>query len=64
MEHSFDRSETNTEHEYVVIDEAGRLQIPSEVLKHANIDRLASVDISNENITLSQPSHSKGTRNG
>ena len=64
MEHSFNRSETNTEHEYVVIDEAGRLQIPSEVLKHANIDRLASVDISNENITLSQASHSKGTRNG
>ncbi|KAA1281728.1 MAG: ABC transporter ATP-binding protein [SAR202 cluster bacterium] len=63
MEHGFDRNDTRTEHEYVVIDEAGRLQIPSETLNHANIDRLAVIDVSNDTITLSEARRPNGKTN-
>ena len=63
MEHGFDRNDTRTEHEYVVIDEAGRLQIPSETLNNANIDRLAVIDVSNDTITLSEARRPNGKTN-
>ena len=62
FESNFDRSQQSTENEYIVIDEAGRLQIPTEILNKTLIHRLAVVESSEETITLLNPDSSSSNR--
>ena len=62
VENNFDRSQESTENEYVVIDEAGRLQIPTEILNKTSMSRLALVESSEETITLLNPDKFRPSR--
>jgi ABC-type lipoprotein export system ATPase subunit len=56
---TFDKSQQSTEYEYVVIDEAGRLQLPAQILNKTLMPRLAIVESSDKSITLLNPDRSQ-----
>ena len=52
MQSTFQRSVANMEQEYLVVDQAGRLQIPQEYLAELNLKGLAVVGLEGDQITL------------
>ena len=52
MQSTFQRSVANVEQEYLVVDQAGRLQIPQEYLAELNLNGLAVVGLEGDQITL------------
>lgn len=49
---TFQRSGVRVENEYLVVDQAGRLQLPREYIEKLRLDGLAAVDIEGEHITI------------
>ena len=52
MQSTFQRSVANVEQEYLVVDQAGRLQIPQEYLTELNLNGLAVAGLEGDQITL------------
>ena len=52
MQSTFQRSATNVEQEYLVVDQAGRLQIPQEYLAELNLNGLAVAGLEGDKIIL------------
>ena len=52
LQSTFQRSGDNVENEYLVVDRAGRLQLPQEFLDGLKLDGLAEADLEQDRITL------------
>ena len=52
MQSTFQRSGDRVEEEYLVVDQAGRLQLPRDYLEQLNLNGLAAADLDGDQITL------------
>ena len=52
LQSTFQRSGANVEQEFLVIDQAGRLQLPQEYLAELQLNGLAVADVEGDQITL------------
>ena len=52
LQSTFQRGGDNVENEYLVVDRAGRLQLPQEYVEGLQLDGLAEADLSPDHITL------------
>jgi ABC-type multidrug transport system ATPase subunit len=52
LQSTFQRSGTSVENEYLVVDQAGRLQLPREYLEKLRLNGLAAADVAEGQIIL------------
>ncbi len=62
LQATYQRSGTAVEQEFLVVDRAGRLQLPREYIEQANLDGLASADLQGDQITI-RPARAPNQRN-
>lgn len=52
LQSTYQRSGASVEQEFLVVDRAGRLQLPREYIERSNLDGLASIDLQGNQITI------------